>query len=206
MTRYRCTAQGHTPEGEMWITGLWMEADALTIAAAGAAWHDAFNILWLGLAAPADNIDQFIKTTCGCDETVVNSTNFAMTHNVEQFRTAESLVGTDAGDAWPPQASVVLTTRSGVPTRSGRGRMYLPTFTTAGDSTVGEITSGVAAKIALGGKNMMASLVSDGFTPVIAHRQTESTDAIISVDVNTIIGTQRRRRNKLVGSRSSQSL
>jgi len=206
MAVYRCTASGHTPEGELWVTGLFVEKVGGTTAAAAASWHTAFGLLWNGVASPADSIKQLILTTCGCDETVVNQLDAFFQHNVEQVRTGETLVGTSAASALPPQSSAVLSTRTALPTRSGRGRMYLPPFTEDAIAGIGELDAPVAAAIALAGKGMMEQLMGDGYQPVIAHRATSDTTNIISVDCSTIIGTQRRRRNKLIGSRASQAL
>jgi hypothetical protein len=206
MTIYRCTAQGHTPQGELWVTGLHVELVGGTIADAGSAWHDAFNLLWLGAATPADSIKQFLSTASGCDETVVNSLNPITLKNVEQKRTSETLVGTSSAEQWPAQDAVLVSLRTGVPTRAGRGRMFLPPFTVDAETTSGLLDSTSQTRVLAAAAGMLGSLIGSTYQPVILHRDSRTTTNIVSVDVPDLPGTQRRRINKVARVRMSTTL
>jgi hypothetical protein len=206
MTVYRCTATGLTPQGETWVTGLWIEKIGGTISDAGAAWHAAFDLLWLGAATPTDSIKQLMHTTTTCTETVVNSLDASFRHNVEQVRTTETLAGTSTAENLPPQTSAVVSLRTALPTRRGRGRMYLPPMTADAEITTGLIDATSLAEISLAAKGMLESLITSTYLPVVAHRDIASTTNLTACDVSNIFGTQRRRRNKLVATRSIRIL
>ena len=206
MTVYRCTAIGLTPQGETWVTGLWLEKTGGTISGAAAAWHTAFDLMWAGAASPADSILQFISVDASCTETVVNSVDGSFRHNVEQVRTSESLAGTSMSENLPPQTSAVISLRTALPTRRGRGRMYLPPMTTDAEITAGVIDATSTDRMSLAAKGMLESLITSTYIPVIAHRDLASTTNITACDVSNIFGTQRRRRDKLVATRSIRVL
>lgn len=206
MTIYRCTASGHTPEGELWVTGIHVSKVGGSTAAAAASWHTAFDLLWSGAATPADSILQLIKTTCGCDETVVNELEPVSLRNVTQVRTTETLVGTSTVSELPPQTSAVVSLRTALPTRAGRGRMFLPPFTDVALAGIGEVATTAQGQIALAAKGMLEQLIGDGYQPVILHRNTATTTNIISCDVSNVFRTQRRRTNKIVGTRVVETL
>jgi len=206
MTIYRCIAQGATPQGELWVTGLHVELIGGNIADAGSAWHDAFNLLWLGAATPADSIKQFISTETTCVETVVNSLNPITLKNVEQKRTAETLAGTSTAENWPAQDSVILSLRDGHPTRAGRGRMFLPPFTVDAETTEGLLDATSRGRVATAFEGMLNSLISSSYQPVILHRGDRSTTNVVSGNVPDLPGTQRRRINKVIRTRSSFTL
>jgi len=206
MAVYRCTAQGVTPQGELWVTGLWVEKVGGTTALAAAAWHTAFDLLWNGAATPADSIKQLMHTTTTCGETVVNQLDVVFRHNIEQVRTAETLAGTSTAENLAPQTAAVVSLRTALPTRRGRGRMYLPPFTVDSEVTTGEMDATTTGRVSLAAKGMLESLISSGYLPVIAHRDIASTTNITACDVSNIYGTQRRRRNKLVATRAINTL
>ena len=206
MTVYRCTATGETPQGESWVTGLWVEKTGGTTALAAAAWHTAWDLLWNGAASPADSIKQLLDGNCTTTETIVNQVDASFRHQVEQVRTAETLTGTSGAENLSPQTAAVVSLRTVVPTRRGRGRMYLPPMTVDSELTLGIMDAITTSSIALAAKGMLESLITSGYTPVIAHRDIASTTNITSCDVSNIYGTQRRRRNKLVATRTIETL
>ena len=53
---------------------------------------------------------------------------------------------------------------------------------------------------------MIQSLNGAGYTVGVFHRDTITQDAVVSVDVSNVVGTQRRRRDKIVPTRSSQTV
>jgi hypothetical protein len=53
---------------------------------------------------------------------------------------------------------------------------------------------------------MLESLITSTYQPVIAHRQLGTTTNITSCNVPNVFGTQRRRTNKLVITRSNRVL
>lgn len=206
MTVYRCTATGATPQGETWVTGIWVEKVGGTTALCAASWHTAWDLLWNGAASPADSILQYLDGNCTTTETIVNEVDGAFRHNVEQVRTGETLTGTSGAENLAPQTAAVVSLRTLLPTRRGRGRMYLPPMTVDAEFTLGVMDAITTAAIALAAKGMLNTMKTAGYLPVIAHRDIASTTNITSCDVNNVFGTQRRRTNKLVASRTIETL
>jgi hypothetical protein len=206
VTVYRCTATGATPQGETWVTGIWVEKAGGTTALCAASWHTAWDLLWNGAASPADSILQLMDGNCTTTETIVNEVDGAFRHNIEQVRTGEALNGTSGAENLPPTVAAVVSLRTALPTRRGRGRMYLPPMTVDAEITTGLMDAITTSSISLAAKGMLEVMKTAGYLPVIAHRDIASTTNITSCDVNTVFGTQRRRSNKLVGARTIQVL
>lgn len=117
---------------------------------------------------------------------------------------AVSHPGTSSGSPLPLQLSTVLTLRTVNLSRSGRGRMYLPTNGEGILSGVGHVWSNLVVNNLV---DKFAAFLSDRVTnsclPVVVSRSQTLMRPIISVDADYIPDTQRRRRRQLVSSRHS---
>lgn len=172
------------------------------LAAAAAAFNTAVALLWNGVASPADSIKQLIPTVCGIDQTTTVQLDPLTGKNLGKIATAQALVGTDANGPLPPQCSAVVSLRSAIFTRAGRGRFYLPTFATD-KVAAGRILAGAVTQTVTAAQKFVQSLNGAGYTVVVYHRSTRTHDNVVSVDVGDVFDTQRRRRDKLVEVRSS---
>lgn len=116
-------------------------------------------------------------------------------------------VGTSAGSGLPLQLSCVITTRTTNLTRSGRGRMYLPTNGEAILSGTGHIWASTRVNQLV---DDFAAFLTDRLTssgvPVVVSRQHSVMRPIISVDADYIPDTQRRRRRQMSSARHTHSL
>lgn len=190
----KVTVQGHTP-GETFTTGMYVDNPGGDASGAAAAFVTAFTTFWNAVKA-------FVPTTIGVDAIDAVEVDPLTFRNGAGATTGVALVGTDAADPLPPQTALVVSLKTAIRTRAGRGRMYLPPFGTD------QIDAGrVPAATVTAVKNAAAALVNDlqatGYTPVIYHRGPHTTDVINQVIVGDVYDTQRRRRNKLVEARSS---
>lgn len=200
MTFYRLTARGHTPNGEIFTFTLHCQNVSGTLSGAASAWHTALGLLWNGVASPADSIKQCISTGVGIDASVVDSLNPLNGKNDTQQVTSETLVGTNATATLPPQDAVVASLRSAKATKAGRGRFFLPPF--CQDQTAGgQLAATPQGQVRTAVQKMVQSLNGAGYIVGIFHRSTITIDPVVSVDVSSVIGTQRRRRDKLIGTR-----
>lgn len=105
----------------------------------------------------------------------------------------------------PPQCAVVASLRSEVPGRSGRGRIYIP-YTLAGLASDGQIASTKVDNVA----NAVAAMIGDmnalslpgGLTPVccVASFTKQEQPTVVSVVVDSIVDTQRRREGSMVAT------
>jgi hypothetical protein len=206
MTVYLCLASGSFDNGDIWNTTLHVEKIGGSTAGAAAAWHTAFGILWNGNAAPADDIKQFLFTGTTCDFTLVNELSPLTGKNVSQVVTGETLAGTSTADQMPQETSIVISKRTALPTKAGRGRMYIPGTTVDAQGSIGELGSGVADVVSLAAEHMMQSLNTATYQCVVWHRDSLSTTNIIGLDVASLFRVQRRRQNKLTLTRSRRTL
>ena len=202
MTFYRLTAKGHTVSGEIFTFTLHCQNISGTLTGAGTAWHNALLLLWNGVASPADSIKQCISTSVGIDASVVDALDPLTGKNSTQLVTTETLVGTNATAVLPPQDAVVVSLRTAKATKAGRGRFFLPPFC-ADQVSAGLLTATARGQVATAAQKMVQSLNGAGYTVGVFHRGTITQDAVVSVDVNNVVGTQRRRRDKIIGTRSS---
>ena len=118
-----------------------------------------------------------------------------------------SKAGTGTSTTLPLQVSCVLTLRSGLSTRSGRGRIYVP--------TTGLIVSTGTYLFSTGPVQSMVSTLATFFTfvksvspqqAVVVSQTHSSTQPIVSVDANYVPDTQRRRANRLTSTRFSATV
>jgi hypothetical protein len=205
MPIFRCQAIGSLPAGESFSFGVHTEKGAGTISAAYAAWADAVDLLWNGVASPDDSIKQLYTPGVTIDELVVTQLDPDTGKNVLQERGSVSLVGTGSGDALPTEVAICVSLRTALPTRAGRGRYFLPNPRLA--TCVGtKLDATAQGQVAAASAGMLGDLSTIGYPAVILHRRTLTTDVVTSTDVGDIFDVQRSRRTQLRESRVSVAL
>jgi hypothetical protein len=204
MAIYRGTVQGHLEGGEIWNITIHFSAPIDQAAAGATELADAVTLMWSGTNTPAGNITALYPAAIGVDRVVMNELDSAG-HNVSQGVATLALVGTGTDEPLPPQCAVVVSTRSLLPTRAGRGRFYLPSpvVTTVIDQ---RLDSAAQDDILHGAQAMLNHMRGLDFTPIVHHRFDPTVTEIVSIDVGDVFDTQRRRRNKLVETRVSANL
>lgn len=204
MAFYRGTVKGHLEGGE--IFNFTMHFSGVTGQAATGATDlaDAVTLMWNGTNTPAGNITALYPAAIGVDSVVMDELD-SSGHNVSQGREALALVGTGTDEPLPPQNAVVVSLRTDVPTRAGRGRFFLPSpvVTTVLDQ---RLDSAAQGDILHGALAMLNHMNGGTLNPVVYHRFDPTVTPIVSIDVGDVFDTQRRRRNKLVETRVSATL
>lgn len=190
----KVTVQGHTP-GETFTTGMYVDNPGGTAAGAAAAFVTAWTTFW-------NAIKPFVPTTVGVDAIDAVEVDPLTFRNGAGATTAVVLVGTDASAPLPPQTSLVVSLKTAVRTRAGRGRMYLPPFG-VDQSVGGRLLAATRTTVLNAAAQLVNDLQAAAYTPVIYHRAVHTTDVINQVAVGDVFDTQRRRRNKLVEAKSS---
>lgn len=197
MTIFRLIARGHTPEGESWNTGCHVSATAVTVDDALTAWTTAWGLLWNGVATPADSIKQLVKTTCGTDFLEADELSPATGKNLTQAIGTSTLVGTSTADELPGQIAPVLSLRTALANRAGRGRMFLPPVTIDASLATGLMDGTAQGQISTAGQKMVQSLNGAGFQVGVYHPASFEITDVVAVDVPNVFGTQRRRVHQL---------
>lgn len=192
----RMVAVGDLPSGETWNTGLWALTDApitsyadlvLSLAVPQSAFNDLFAFL-----------HDFWSATTQARELRAYYYSGGEFGSVAEFSATVPLdANTGAGSPiLPDQCTPVASLRTGRAGRSYRGRMYLPypklALTAAGQmgsSAADDLATAVAACItAINGGGMAVSVVSATQASAVP---------VTNVLIDTVVDTQRRRRNKI---------
>lgn len=176
-------------------------------------WTDS---LWAGQTSYLNTVvNNSLLTTAflACFPTSTSFTNldaYLYTGGSGAAKTYHGLItgkaGTNASLTLPPQLAVVVSLRTGRPGRSYRGRSYLPAPAANQLSAIGgQLGSGTVDALSLAFHDMLASLgtVPDPYIPlppVVASAKTSAMSLITAITVDSVLDTQRDRRNKLVAA------
>jgi hypothetical protein len=195
MTLYRHRVMGPGSAGDVWVS---------TLHTAGIASLADVHEAWTQFVS--DSIGAHLKTTWAATtkatEVITDQLDDFTWKNSAQLVNNINIVGTSAGKAVSPRDCLVVGLRTPLPTRAGRGRMFLPspaadTYTAQGefvqldlDIISGEFSGALAQLRAV-------------IQPVIAHRSSKTTTPITRVTIGNIPGIQRRRTNKVTQTYST---
>lgn len=120
----------------------------------------------------------------------------ASTHNAAQLKSSINIVGSAAGAPTDPRASVVVGLRTALPTHAGRGRMFIPAPGAASLTADGLLIVATAASISSGAKTAFGTFNATSQL-VIFHRLGAGITPVNGITVGVVLGSQRRRTNKV---------
>lgn len=207
MTYYLLQASGTLSGSFPWSINAFGESSSSESTVAN-AWDGNFREIWTN-----ETLAPYIPTTVEITETSA-STASSTFKQTTKTTTASTTAGTSTSPSLPYHTCEIVTLRSALAKRSGRGRWYLPPFATnalaadgfsllaaAQDALEGALTtffSGITPTITLGVKHLKNS--SDGTTTAYTMSQ------IVACDIPNTFAVQRRRADKLVPTRVSVSV
>lgn len=116
-----------------------------------------------------------------------------------------ALAGTSVGAQLSPRDCIVLSKRTVVPTKAGRGRMYLPAPSGSNLSSTGLLIGTTAQNIANAIGTALTTFKATS-QPVVYHKATKTVDNITYVAVGQIIGSQSRRTNRVFNAYSTKTI
>lgn len=173
-----------------------------------AAWTAFLTSMWGGHYGGMLTVDQQLT------QATVDALDPTTGKNTAQVITALGLKGALAAEPTTPQrAAVVFGLRTILPTRAGRGRMFWPGPAGSLLTVSGELAS--ADVTALASQLAGALTTFNGTaTAVVYHRANPkaspptlpSSTPVSSVTVGVVLGTQRRRTNKVAASYASAAV
>lgn len=194
-------AVGHLP-GETFSFGVHVDGPPDGVNDALAAWVVAVGLLWSHDSGAGNTLASHISTTIGIDDVSAAELDPFTGKQTEKVMTSAAHAGTSTTGPLPHSVALVVSLRTALATRKGRGRFYLPPLDL--DSTNAGRVLGAAVTAAVNGAAIMLNTLGDaGFIPVIYHRADQTFTSVIRVDVGDVFDDQRRRRNKLVEARTS---
>lgn len=192
MALYRHVASGTFP-GEIWQITMHTTGD-VSLADAQSAWSDATGALWTSA------LDALVSTDVVMTE--VSTASISEETDTQLSRLIDDVTrpGVSEDETLPPQVALVVSLRTAMATRAGRGRFYLPPLAV---STVadGRLSSTAQGTVSSAVEAFLTSLGGASLTPVVRGRSTHTSTPITRYDVGDVFDTQRRRRDKLIETR-----
>lgn len=187
------TFGGALPGGEEWQCGLHGELNGNVASPTGMAnialnartplttwWNSAGVAAFVGSGTTLTTIRAYLFPANATKATAVGGASL-------------SLSGTGTSSL-PNQCAIVLSLRTGDPSRRGRGRIYMPMNKT-GVASNAQLTTGQVSALATATATLLQDLAAaDSVGPVLGGT---SANPVTSVVVDSVVDTQRRRRNQL---------
>ena len=146
-------------------------------------------------------------TLCSADVSIQRITTGEISPLTGQQQTLREsnvdIPGTSTSNSLPADVAIVVSLRSPVANRTGRGRFYLPQPTTDALTAVGRLDETAQSTIVDALLAAWTQANAAGENPVIYSRTQRATREITSFNVGDLFDTQRRRENALTENRVS---
>lgn len=164
------------------------------------AWSTLVASMFSGAYGGLLTVDQLV------DQVITDALDPVTGKNTAQARSAVTYKGSLAAEPVTPQrSSIVFGLRTALPTRAGRGRMYWPGPAGSKLTNTGELASADANTIAAELATALGTFSATS-TPVIYHRASKTSTTVTQVTVGLVLGSQRRRTNKVSPSYASANV
>lgn len=203
MSFFNCRFAGALPGGDVHQFGWWAESeDSITsILTAAEAWIDA---LWSNVLASVYTSNTTInRVTVGRYETIGDPQQEA----AEQSKTLAGTVDPLTNPPLPGDVAMVVSLRTSLANRRGRGRFYLPPPAVTQVTDVGRINGtlrdDVASEIATQTGTFNTAVAGN---MVVVSRVNAAAVPVTEISVGDLWDTQRRRENALVESRENVAI
>jgi hypothetical protein len=201
MPLYQHRFIGNLASGDVFSFSWWSETSLTIDSSHGNAitWAET---LWNG----QDTLPGY-ATLCSADVSIQRITTGEISPLTGQQQTLResnvNIPGTSESSALPADVAIVVSLRSPVANRTGRGRFYLPQPTTDALTAVGRLDETAQDTIVDALLAAWTQANAAGENPVIYSRTQRATREINSFNVGDLFDTQRRRENALTENRVS---
>ena len=201
MPLYQHRFIGNLASGDVFSFSWWSETSLTIDSSHGNAitWAET---LWNG----QDTLPGY-ATLCSADVSIQRITTGEISPDTGQQQTLResnvNIPGTSESNALPADVAIVVSLRSPVANRTGRGRFYLPQPTTNALTAVGRLDETAQDTIVDALLAAWTQANAAGENPVIYSRTQRATREINSFNVGDLFDTQRRRENALTENRVS---
>lgn len=204
MALYQHRFAGHTAAGENWMFTWWANSSRSLAAAQAAAVVWATN-LWDGATA-GNGLEDHMATAVGLDTITTVEINQADGTQLSREDGVLSRDGVSVSTTVPSDVALVASLRTTTPTRSGRGRFFLPPLTLADVAADGRVVPTTVTELLASLETAFTGYNSASDRPVIYSRTQRVTRNITSVNIGDLFDTQRGREGNLVEARSSVAM
>lgn len=197
---YQHRFSGVLAGGDRWMFTWWATSGSSigTVHAAGVDWANAF---WT-----TGGYGSHVAAAVTLESVTTVNVDVATNKQSQRMDSSLSLAGSNASGSLPADCAVVVSLRTALANRSGRGRFYLP------QPAVDQLdsTDGRVAAAAVSGMLNACSVAFGGYTgtavPVIYSRTLRATNPVVSFDIGNLFDTQRRRESSMLESRNSAAM
>ena len=198
MTNYIHMAFGTFSTGDIWETTMHSNS-ANAIGPVQTAWNTAVNNFLTG------TVQAMWPTDTTCTGTKTYSLDPLTGKYTAVASSTLAITGTGAGKPPSPRDCFVISERTALPQKAGRGRMYWPMLDDSHVTTQGRIVGADTTTVVNAWAAVLGTLLGTT-TPTIYHAKTKLFDVIIQVKLPDLIATQRRRTDKDVPAYASHSV
>lgn len=201
MPLYQHRFQGHLAAGDIFVFSWWSDTSLTIDTSHGNAVQWATDF-WAGPGG-TDGYAQFQPNSVGIDRITTGEITILTGQQQSLRETVTSTVGTVVGDALPAEVALVVSLRTALANRSGRGRFYLPQPAGTILDPDGNVTAAAQTAIVGAGTFAWTNANAAGENPSVYSRTNRSTQPITSFDVGNVLDVQTRRTNNLTETRTS---
>lgn len=204
MPLYQHRFQGHLAAGDIFVFSWWSDTSVSidTSQSNAVSWAEAF---WAGPGA-GDGYTAYTSDSVGIDRITTGEINMLTGQQQALRETTTSITGSVIGDALPAEVALVVSLRTALANRTGRGRFYLPQPALPILDEDGNVATAAQNAIVAALTTAWTAANSAGENPVVYSRTARATRAITSFDVGDILDVQTRRTNNLTQQRVSASM
>lgn len=208
MTIYLGSVIGDLPSSDVFQWGVHMDdSGALSLSLVDTAFRAAVGILMNGNGGTLTGLKQYYVPSTIVQNVRTASLSAIDGKQVDAVQAALVVAGTHSATATLPQEVCIgVTTRGASTNRRSRGRWYMPATAADTATTAGRLVSATQTAFAAHVQGMLQHLTGAAITPVIYHRDLLTGTPITRIDVGDVFDAQRRRRDKLVEVRVSQTI
>lgn len=203
MPLYQHRFHGHTAMGDIFVFSWWADSSRSTLAAntAAVAW---LNTVWDGAVANS-GYETLTTASVGVDRVTTGLINPLNGQQLELAEQTVNVPGTAAGNALPADVAIVVSLRTALANRRGRGRFYLPQPAASSLAATGKIAAAGITNLANALQSAWVTYNLGGHVPVVYSRTNRSVQAITSINIGDLYDTQRRRENAIAEVRQTRT-
>jgi len=201
MPLYQHRFQGHCAAGDIFVFSWWSDSSVSidTSQSNAVTWVTNF----FNGPGGTDGYEAYVTPAVGVDRVTTGEITLATGQQQALRETDVAIVGTAAGDALPAEVALVVSLRTALANRTGRGRFYLPQPAVTALDADGNLDPAAQTAIVAAATFAWTTSNAAGENPVVYSRTARATREVTSFNVGDVFDVQRRRQNSLTQQRSS---
>lgn len=201
MPLYQHRFLGHTADGDNWMYSWWATSNRNLVdaQAAAVAWNAA---LWAGATA-GNGLEDHVTAQVGNASVTTVTVDVLTGLQSARVDTAQVINGVAAGNALPADVALVVSLRTGLANRRGRGRFYLPQPAASNLTVNGRVLADFVTDLSASLDAAWGVYNTATDIPVVYSRTARATNPITTFDIGNLYDTQRGRESSQVEARTS---